>query len=666
MSDTKSERDATPSGDDTDRTVIKLSSDDEADPAIPDRTMIAEEGEAPSAPPPPDATIVSENREPSSDPVRLVEPGTLINNNYRIIELISAGGMGEVYRAENVFTGDPVAVKVILENLANDAAVLDMFRREARVLVQLRDDAIVRYHNFVLDGGLKRYCLIMEYVDGRHLGTRVKDGGPLSDQQALMLMRRLASGLGRAHKRGVTHRDLSPDNVILRDDRIEEAVLIDFGIARSTELGDGLAGRFAGKFKYIAPEQLGHWEGNVGPWTDVYGLALLIAMVARGEPIDMGDSVVSASAARQSIPSLDGISYRLFPVLQHMLEPDPSQRPQNMESVVRILNDPQQLASQYRLPKWTSTSAASLGAPASQTTGLSQGGSLNVTGNSQLADSHSPFSHILASPTNPIEVAVPKPARGKLGIVAGLLLAAAAAGLGWWYLNRAEPVVVEPPQEVSSDMAPRDTSTREGFLADQPLPVCSFATRPSRGPNAGQISVLGRGETDVAALVEAYEQKFGVRPGVVRHQVSEAQCAALDFLQEIAGRPAPAPLLDVGVVTNGDTFQLQGAVRKAANAKNNNLWLFLVSPTGGIYDLTSQLQPDEDGADHFGVSIQSETGQQTNDDLFMLVALTTQFPLVSVTAAPAGVAAAELLPRVVGELKANADIPAMEVVVFKD
>src|SRR5690606_26456588 len=116
-----------------------------------------------------------------------------------------------------------------------------MFRREARVLVQLRDEAIVRYHNFVLDGGLNRYCLIMEFVEGRHLGTRVKEDGPLPDEAAIMLFNRLARGLERAHARGVTHRDLSPDNVILRDDKIDEAVLIDFGIARSTEFGDGLA-----------------------------------------------------------------------------------------------------------------------------------------------------------------------------------------------------------------------------------------------------------------------------------------------------------------------------------------------------------------------------------------------------------------------------------------
>src|SRR5690606_14325178 len=126
--------------------------------------------------------------------------------------------------------------------------------------------------------------------------------------------------------------------------------LIDFGIARSTELGDGLAGRFAGKFKYIAPEQLGHWGGEIGPRADVYGLALLIAAAARGKPLEMGDSVVSASAARQAIPDLTGVSHRLFPLLQHMLEPDPQRRPRDMAEVLRIMDDPVLLPAQYRLP----------------------------------------------------------------------------------------------------------------------------------------------------------------------------------------------------------------------------------------------------------------------------------------------------------------------------
>ena len=435
-------------------------------------------GDAPVLPvAPADATQLADGA--AAPPSRLIEAGTLINNNYRILGLVSTGGMGEVYRAENVFTTDTVAIKIILPGLASDPAVLDLFRREARVLVQLRHDAIVRYHNFVLDGALQRHCLIMEFVAGQHLGDRLKAGGALEPEAVLHLMRRLASGLRQAHDRGVTHRDLSPDNVILRDDRLDDPVLIDFGIARSTELGDGLAGRFAGKFKYIAPEQLGHHQGRVGPWTDVYGLGLLMACCARGKALAMGGNAVAASAARQAIPDLSGIPHRLFPLLQMMLEPDPAARPQDMGAVLRLIDDPMTLPAQYRLPLWPAAS----GAVEAEAEG--DGG----------AESSSPFA--MASPP-PVSPATPGPRPRRRAWVA--LCAAGAVVLvaaGWVVFRPAPdvPAAVAPPAAVLQ-MAPRDDSTREGFLAEQPLPPCSFASRiasTSIAPISGRNASVKRG-----------------------------------------------------------------------------------------------------------------------------------------------------------------------------
>lgn len=663
-----------------DRTVIADLDDGAEDAAdLPldmesrERTVIALDDER-TPPPAADPTVVSEQPNAASAPVRLVEPGTLINNNYRIIELISAGGMGEVYRAANVFTGDFVAVKVILGNLANDETVLDMFRREARVLVQLRHDAIVRYHNFVLDGGLQRYCLIMEYVEGRHLGTRVKNYGPLPDQAILALIKRLASGLARAHASGVTHRDLSPDNVILRDDRVEEAVLIDFGIARSTELGDGLAGRFAGKFKYIAPEQLGHWDGVIGPQTDVYGLGLLAAMVARGTPLDMGDSVVSASAARQTIPSLDGLSHRLFPILQHMLEPDPAKRPSDMNAVLRILDDPQQLPAQYRLPLWSSVTTsdpqAEGGVSALHTTGTGGHQTGNLTSNdlSELTSSHSPFGALSNAPSAgqapPVEVAKPFP--GRMMLLAGTTLTAILVAGGVWWATRDQAVVVtdEPEVVAETDMVPRDLSTREGFLAEQPLPDCAFAMRMNHGAHSGQIVTFGPSAVDMDGVVAAYDTTFGVSPAVVQETVSPQQCAVLNFLRNIAGRPAPSPTLSAGVTVSPASFQVQGTVQSGDPSGERNLWLFLVSPNGGVYDLTNQLQGDGGGPRSFGISVQADADDAAQQASYLMVAMTSANPLASVSAATAGAAADQLLPRVLAELQQNEDNPALDVFAF--
>jgi serine/threonine-protein kinase len=572
---------------------------------------------------------------------QLVEAGTLINNNYRILALVSAGGMGEVYRAENVFTGDPVAVKVILPGLANDAAVLDLFRREARVLVQMRHEAIVRYHNFVLDQGLNRYCLIMEFVDGRHLGKRLSEDGPLRETEVIALLRRIGAGLHRAHASGVTHRDLSPDNVILRDDRIDEAVLIDFGIARSTELGDGLAGRFAGKFRYIAPEQLGHAGGAIGPATDIYGLALLIAAVARGTPLDMGDSVVSASAARRTIPDLTGISHRLFPLLQHMLEPDPQMRPADMGVVLRMLDDPSLIASRYRLPLWAGSDDSGAATPRGP-------------------DSDSPFAGFTQPQQSSADPA-PAPPRRKTGLWLGLgaLVLVAAGGLGAWVMRPAPAPLPDPEPAAPATLAARDISTREGFLASQTLPPCTMAERISSGPNTGMIALIGAEPHDGAALADAYDRAFGTRATVLSQTVTPDQCPAVDFLHEVSGRPAPAADLRVNAREAGGSVQIQGSVAMGAD---RNLWLFLVAPEGEVYDLTAQLSAPDANSRGFGFALSSGGGTEGAGP-FLLVALGSGAALASVAAAPSGVPAAEILPAVLAELRGMTDSPSVAVEV---
>lgn len=599
-----------------------------------------------------DPTLISD--QPAQAAMAPVQPGTLINNNYRIAELISTGGMGEVYRAENVFTGDPVAVKVILPDLARDESVLDLFRREARVLVQLRDEAIVRYHNFVLDAGLGRYCLIMEFVEGRHLGARVKQDGALTDTGALALLRRLAAGLGRAHARGVTHRDLSPDNVILRDDRIDEAVLIDFGIARSIEFGDGLAGRFAGKFKYIAPEQLGHWGGHIGPQTDIYGLALLVASVARGAPLAMGDSVISASAARQAIPDLSGLSHHLFPLLQHMLEPDPARRPPDMATVLRIIDDPLLLSAQYRLPLWEIAPSADKPPAAPDD-----------------AQSDSPFAGLATQAPPPAPDAPPRPGHARrwraMALLAGLGLAVLGGGAAIYRdlagTGPPDPVTAATPPDMTRPTMPaRDPSTRDGFLADHELPGCALALRVAQGRHAGMIRLLGPAGTDASGLLAGYESAFGTRPALVREVVTDAQCLALEAMRQLTGRPAPAPVLIADAVMEGASLQIQGHVSGLAD---RSLWLFLVSPEGLVYDLSAQGRRDGQGRHDFGIAIAAEGRDALPDAPYLLAALTTPRPLASVAAAPAAAEAGPLLALVLRELHDSAAAPALAIAAIR-
>ena len=615
------------------------------------RTVIAPAGRVPAgpsdSPASDDGTRIADLPPPAAAPSRprLVPPGTLINNNYRIEQLISTGGMGEVYRATNVFTGDPVAVKCILPELASDDAMIALFRSEARVLVQLRHDAIVRYHNFVRDPVLDRYCLIMEFVEGPHLGEHLRAGQAMVEAEAVHLMRRLADGLAQVHARGIVHRDLSPDNVILRHGHVSEAVMIDFGIARGADGGDVLGGRFAGKFKYIAPEQLGHAGGVTGAATDIYGLALLIAALVRGQPLDMGDSVVSASAARQAIPDLSGISHRLYPLLQFMLEPDPAARPADMDHVVAILDDPARLPVRYRLPRWPQ---ADEGAPQeSGSEGLAALSDSPFAVGSTLASGLAP----VGAPAGPVSVAPTTPRRWLWAAAAAAVLAASAAG--WLTLrppaqppdpavteDTADPLRDLPPP----DLPPRDMTTRDGFLAGQDLPNCALIQRIPSGPQAGTIESLSDAALDTAPLLDAYQSAFGARPEIVPHRIAAAQCPAIAFARELAGRPAAPLALQATAEADAGGTALRATV---SGLGERSPWVFLIAPDGSLYDLTARTTQMPGGDLGLGVSIAGSGGGGT----YLLAATASAAPLTSVAAAPAQARANDLLPAVMKELR---------------
>src|SRR5690242_18388836 len=140
-----------------------------------------------------------------------ISPGTRLNGIYEVDHLIGAGGMGEIYKGHAIQTGDPVAIKMMLPELAENDAALALFRKEASALHYLQHDAIVRYYVFTIEPQLQRPYLAMEFVDGRPLSDILADG-PLTFEAVRALMQRLAAGLEAAHQRGIIHRDVSPDN----------------------------------------------------------------------------------------------------------------------------------------------------------------------------------------------------------------------------------------------------------------------------------------------------------------------------------------------------------------------------------------------------------------------------------------------------------------------
>jgi eukaryotic-like serine/threonine-protein kinase len=263
-----------------------------------------------------------------------VPQGTQLNNMFEIDELVTAGGMGEVYRGHNIQTHDPVAIKIVLPEFAQDDLILELFRKEARILNHLHHEAIVRYYVFSIDATLGLPFLVMEFVDGPSLAERIKQG-PFDAASVATLQRHLADGLEKAHQAGVIHRDIAPDNVILPEGRVDRAKIIDFGIARSAAAGGGtlLGGQFAGKYNFVSPEQLGLFDGNVTNRSDIYSLGLVLAACALGKPLDMSGSQVAVIEKRRSVPDLTGIDPPMRGLIEAMLQPDPQDRPQSMAEV---------------------------------------------------------------------------------------------------------------------------------------------------------------------------------------------------------------------------------------------------------------------------------------------------------------------------------------------
>ena len=272
---------------------------------------------------------------PAEPPRDAMAPGSLLVNTYRIERLLGGGGMGEVYLARHTGLGTQHAIKVIRPSMAADRQVMDLFYREARVLRGVRNDAVVSYDGFVRDEEGRDY-LVMEYAEGPPLSEHLRHGR-LTPKEVLALRDRLAAGLAEAHAKGAVHRDLSPDNVILPDGRIDEAKLIDFGLCKLTDPSQQtiLGGTFAGKFRYASPEQFGLYGGVVDARSDIYSLGLVLAAAARGQPLDMGTNFGDALEARKSVPELGGVPTELRSWLAAMLQPDPARRPASMDEVLR-------------------------------------------------------------------------------------------------------------------------------------------------------------------------------------------------------------------------------------------------------------------------------------------------------------------------------------------
>lgn len=265
------------------------------------------------------------------DPI--FQPGDLLNNTYRIEAALGRGGTSEVYRARSEISGRVVALKALRSEFSRNEDYLALMRREEDIR-EIRHDSIVRYYdNQRTDDGT--VYLVMDYVEGPGLDKKLKSGG-MSAADLVIIAARVSEGLAAAHAKNIVHRDLSPDNIILRGGNPAEAVIIDFGIAKDTNPGaETIVGNeFAGKYAYAAPEQL---AGNTDERADIYALGALLLATFRGKAPDSGSNPMEVVTRKAQPLDTSGVPEPLKSLIDQMTQPDRSKRLPNAAAVLEAI-----------------------------------------------------------------------------------------------------------------------------------------------------------------------------------------------------------------------------------------------------------------------------------------------------------------------------------------
>jgi len=254
----------------------------------------------------------------------------LIDERFELLEKVARGGMGAVFRAFDQTTQQVVAIKVLREQ-ADEAIV--RFWQETRVLGEIEHAHVVRYicHGRMASG---EPYLAMEWLEGETLAARL-ERGPLSIDETVQLARRVASGLGAAHARGIVHRDVKPGNLFLENGQITRIKLLDFGIARHEDAATALTitGTLMGTPGYMAPEQAKGPRGQYDGRVDIFSLGCVLFECLTGRPAFQGTHVLARLAkllmedpppVRELRPE---VPEELDELITRMLSKDPDARP---------------------------------------------------------------------------------------------------------------------------------------------------------------------------------------------------------------------------------------------------------------------------------------------------------------------------------------------------
>jgi len=269
------------------------------------------------------------------------QPEQVLSGRYRVLRKIGGGGMADVYLCEDLTLGRRVALKVLLQRFLDDPNFVERFRREAKAAAGLNQANLVSIYDWgEVDG---TYFIVMEYVEGETLKDLVRRQGRLGGSEAVRILLQLLAALEFAHRTGIVHRDVKPQNVML--DRHGNVKVTDFGIARAGDSGMTEAGSILGTAQYLAPEQA---KGQrVDERSDLYSVGIVLYEMLTGTVPFKGDSAVTVALkhvnemAAEPAQLVPGLPYALNQIVLKAIAKDPDQRYQTAEQFARDLRSAQ-------------------------------------------------------------------------------------------------------------------------------------------------------------------------------------------------------------------------------------------------------------------------------------------------------------------------------------
>ncbi len=270
----------------------------------------------------------------------LARGSRLGGRRYTVERLVGKGGMGTVYLAIDEVLGKEVALKLVDERFAKN---LDRLRDEVLLAQEVSHRNVCRTYDLEEVEG--HWLVKMEYIDGQTLADKVAAAGRLSVTEARAIGRQIAHGLAAAHERGVVHRDLKPQNILVEKDS-DRVVLMDFGLARLAELAGQTAEGVAGTPEYMAPEQARGRE--VDGRADLYSLGCVLYHMLTGQAVFPAETAMAAALRHAEDPPPDPRAARpdiplwLAQLILRLLEKDPARRPADAAQVAAALAGPPQ------------------------------------------------------------------------------------------------------------------------------------------------------------------------------------------------------------------------------------------------------------------------------------------------------------------------------------